>query len=160
TVPEDTAMAFDGSGSSDNVGIVSYVWKFMDVTPQILMGVNPTYAFTAPGIYSVTLTVSDTAGNSAVDEVIITVLTPEERTQRLIETIESWKLPKGTKNSLTSKLKEAIHLLNIGKEKGAIMKLTDFISQVESLLNSNRLTLEQANYLITEAEGIINNIQE
>jgi beta propeller repeat protein len=158
TVPEDTLVAFDGSGSSDNVGIVSYVWMFWDGAPQILSGKNPTYTFATPGTYLVTLKVSDAAGNNAADEVTITVLTPKERTQRLIETIETWKLSTGTEASLTSKLKGAIHLLNLGNEKGAIRKLTDFISQVEAL-KGNRLTLEQANYLISEAEGIINNIQ-
>jgi beta propeller repeat protein len=159
TLPEDKLVTFDGSGSSDNVGIVSYVWKFTDVTPQILTGKNPTYTFTAPGIYPVTLTVSDAAGNDASDEVIIKVLTPEERTQILIETIETWKLPAGVEMSLKMKLKAAIHLLNVGNEIGAIHKLMDFISHVEAI-KDNLLTLEQANYLIAEAQGIINQIQK
>ncbi|MEM2130611.1 MAG: PKD domain-containing protein, partial [Candidatus Bathyarchaeia archaeon] len=34
TVNEDTTMVFDGSGSSDNKGIVSYVWTFTDVVQK------------------------------------------------------------------------------------------------------------------------------
>jgi len=74
TVNEDTPMKFDGSASSDNIGIVSYTWMFMDMTPQTLTGVNPTYTFTIPGVYTVTLTVRDAAGNYATDTTLITVL--------------------------------------------------------------------------------------
>jgi PKD repeat protein len=159
TVDEDSLMTFDGSGSSDNVGIVEYLWEFTDGgTPQSLMGVNPTYTFVEPGIYTVTLTVSDAAGNSATDTVTVTVLTPEERAQRLIETIETYDMPQGTKKGLQQQLDEAIHLLNPGNEIGAVHKLMDFINKVEAL-KDKKLTLEQANYLIAEAQGIIDNIQ-
>ena len=74
TVDEDTSVTFDGSGSSDNIGITSYTWNFMDVTPQTLTSVNPTYSFATPGRYTITLEVTDAAGNSATDTVVITVL--------------------------------------------------------------------------------------
>jgi len=74
TVDEDTLVTFDGSGSTDNVGIASYTWTFVDVTPQTLTGVNPTYTFQTPGIYTVTLNVTDAAGNWDTDTVVITVL--------------------------------------------------------------------------------------
>jgi len=74
TVNEDTAMKFDGSGSSDNIGIVGYAWTFMDVTPQTLTSVNPTYTFATPGVYTATLKVRDAAGNYATDTTLITVL--------------------------------------------------------------------------------------
>jgi len=74
TVDPDTLVTFDGSGSSDNIGITSYTWTFMDVTPQTLTSVNPTYTFVTPSTYTVTLKVTDAAGNSATDTVIITVL--------------------------------------------------------------------------------------
>jgi len=74
TVNEDTIVTFDGSGSTDNVGIVNYTWTFMDVTPKNLTGVNPTYTFETPGIYTVTLNVTDAAENWDTDVVVITVL--------------------------------------------------------------------------------------
>ena len=74
TVAEDTLVTFDGSGSSDNVGITNYTWAFMEVTPQTLTGINPTYAFSTPGTYTVTLKVTDAAGNYATDIITITVL--------------------------------------------------------------------------------------
>jgi PKD repeat protein len=72
-VDEDTVVVFDGSGSTDDVGIISHVWTFVDVTPKTLEGENPAYNFTNPGIYVVTLNVSDVGGNSATDSVTVTV---------------------------------------------------------------------------------------
>jgi parallel beta-helix repeat protein len=80
---------------------------------------------------------------------------PVEATQELIETIETWNLHKGTENSLKAKLKVAIHMLDMGKEDGAIRKLTAFINRVE-MLREKTLTNEQADYLIAEAQRIIN----
>ncbi|MFQ5999747.1 MAG: PKD domain-containing protein, partial [Candidatus Bathyarchaeia archaeon] len=74
TVVEDTIVTFNGSGSTDIVGVTSWKWTFTDVTPQILTGENPTYDFTTPGSYVVTLTVEDAAGHTDPDTVTITVL--------------------------------------------------------------------------------------
>ncbi len=81
-------------------------------------------------------------------------LSPMEVTQELIETTESWNLPKGIENSLTSKLDNAIHLLDKGNEKGATHKLMAFINQVEAL-QGKKLANEQVSYLISEAQRII-----
>ncbi len=72
-VDEDTLITFDGSNSSDNVGITNYTWTFIDFTSQTLTGVNPAYIFDTPGSYSVTLNVTDAIGNYDTDIVIITV---------------------------------------------------------------------------------------
>jgi PKD repeat protein len=72
-IDEDTSMTFDGSASTDNIGITSYTWVFFDEAPQTLTGVNPTYTFYAPGVYTVSLTVTDAALNDATDTLIITV---------------------------------------------------------------------------------------
>ncbi len=73
SVDEDSLVTFSGSDSSDNVGIVSYSWTFTDGTPQILTGMNPTYNFTNPGVYTVTLNVTDAEGNWDTDTLLITV---------------------------------------------------------------------------------------
>ena len=74
TVDENTLVTFNGSGSTDNFGITNYTWTFTDVTLQTLTGVNPTYTFTRPATYTVTLNVTDAAGYWAIDTVVITVL--------------------------------------------------------------------------------------
>ncbi|MCU0859509.1 MAG: PKD domain-containing protein, partial [Thermoplasmata archaeon] len=65
---------FDGSGSSDNLGIASYVWTFTDGDDQELTGVSPDYEFLNVGEFEVTLTVTDAAGNSDTDTVTIRVV--------------------------------------------------------------------------------------
>jgi len=74
TVDEDTLVTLDGSGSTDNGNITSYTWTFIDVTPQTLTGVDPTYTFQMSREYTITLNVTDTAGNWDTDTVQITVL--------------------------------------------------------------------------------------
>jgi len=75
-------------------------------------------------------------------------------TQELIETIETWNLLKGTENSLKTKLKVAIHMLDMEKEDGATRKLTAFINRA-GMLGERTLTNEQANELVSEAQRII-----
>ena len=84
--------------------------------------------------------------------------TPLEVLEELIETIETWNLRKGTENSLTSKLEGALHLLDMGKGNGAVHKLMAFIRQVEAL-EDKKLTDEQADHLIEEAQRIIDLIK-
>jgi parallel beta-helix repeat protein len=72
----------------------------------------------------------------------------------LIRTVRSWELHKGIENSLTSKLDSAIHLLSKGNGNGAIHKLLDFINQVEAQ-RGKKMTGEQADYLVAEAQKII-----
>jgi PKD repeat protein len=74
TINEGTTVTLNGSASSDNVGIVSFTWTFMDVTPQTLTGQSPTYTFNNPGVYVVTLNVTDAAGNWATATTTVTVL--------------------------------------------------------------------------------------
>jgi len=73
-VTEDTILTLDGSASTDNVAITSYTWKFIDSTLKTLTGMKPTYTFSTPGLYTVTLNVTDAAGNWATDTAIIEVV--------------------------------------------------------------------------------------
>ncbi|MFB6283832.1 MAG: glycosyl hydrolase family 18 protein [Halobacteria archaeon] len=53
---------FDGSSSSDDSGIDSYSWNFGDGSSAT--GVNTTNSYSTSGTYNVTLTVTDTAGQT------------------------------------------------------------------------------------------------
>lgn len=65
-------VSFDGSGSSDPEGaIASYNWDFGDGAGA--SGVAVSHAYTAAGIYTVTLTISDAGGLSASDTALVTV---------------------------------------------------------------------------------------
>ena len=77
--PDQLVMAgevvvFDGSGSYDDVGIVNWTWTFVyDNATVELWGPNPVFTFMIEGVYDVTLTVRDTAGQTSTDTVQITV---------------------------------------------------------------------------------------
>jgi len=79
---------------------------------------------------------------------------PPEIIQRLTETIETWNLANGAKNSLTSKLHAAYCSLDRKNQNASLRQLRTFINQVEAL-RLKKLTREQADYLITEAQRII-----
>ena len=76
TVEAGTLVSFDGSLSSDNVGIVSHVWTFDDGGLWTLPGVSADHTFNAVGVFVVTLTVMDAAGNPGTDTLTVTVQDP------------------------------------------------------------------------------------
>lgn len=78
---------------------------------------------------------------------------------KLTKTVEAWSLPKGTENSLTSKLEAAYHLLNKDNRNAALQQLKAFVKKVEAL-REKKLTSERADYLIAGAQRIINLINE
>ena len=72
-VDQGEPFTFDGSGSTDNVAIISYNWTFMDTSMQTLKGVRPNYTFNKPGSFNVTLNITDKRGNWALDNMTVTV---------------------------------------------------------------------------------------
>ncbi|WP_372910101.1 PKD domain-containing protein [Salinigranum sp.] len=62
-----TEASFDGSASTDNVSVVSYSWDFDGDGVTDTTGVTPSWTYEAAGRYTVTLTVTDPAGNSDTD---------------------------------------------------------------------------------------------
>ena len=73
-VEEGTVVTFNGSQSTDDVGIVNHTWTFHDgIENVILSGVGPVYLFSVPGNFTVTLTVINSAGLEDSDTMIVTV---------------------------------------------------------------------------------------
>ena len=70
-----TLVTMNGSASTDNGAIVSYVWSFFDVMPVELYGMEVSYTFTTDGSYMVTLNVTDAGGNWATDALWVDVFT-------------------------------------------------------------------------------------
>jgi len=72
-VVNGTTVTFDGSGSTDNLGIANHTWTFTDNNTQVLTGVNANYTFYNVGNFSVTLNVSDYSGNWDTDKMWVNV---------------------------------------------------------------------------------------
>ena len=73
TVNEDEIVEFDGSGSYDSSGtIVAYQWDFGDGSPT-KTGQTVSHVYSAPGIYTTTLTVTDEDNNMDMDIAQITI---------------------------------------------------------------------------------------
>jgi len=72
----DEKITFDASGSSDDYGIVSYVWE---IENKIITNETFEHQFKNVGNYTVTLTVEDTYGQKdTISEVIKVIAEPEE----------------------------------------------------------------------------------
>jgi PKD repeat protein len=69
------AVMFDGTGSSDPDGtIVSYDWDFGDGSTGT--GPQPQHAYAAPGVYDVTLTVTDDTGDTSAPATTTATIDP------------------------------------------------------------------------------------
>ncbi len=82
---------FDGSESTDNVDVVNYTWTFDYEGEMRLSGIESSHRFDIPGEYVVTLNVSDTAGNWALNSFNLTVkeevIEPPEKTDHTLTII-------------------------------------------------------------------------
>jgi len=74
TVSKSNPVFFDASGSSDNIGIVTYEWNFGDGSNGT--GITKSHIYNATGVYTVILAVKDVSGNVAFDTIVITVVDP------------------------------------------------------------------------------------
>lgn len=64
-------LAFDGTGSTDNIRVTKYTWKMGDGTTKT--GAQPTHIYNSSGIYTVILTVQDAAGNKASTKITVEI---------------------------------------------------------------------------------------
>ncbi|MBA3044819.1 MAG: PKD domain-containing protein [Candidatus Thermoplasmatota archaeon] len=70
---------FDGTASTDNAAITNYTWAFTyNGTGVLLYGDSPIFVFWTPGVYEVTLTVADAAGNEDTAFMSVQVLKNSE----------------------------------------------------------------------------------
>ena len=73
-IEERDYVYLNGSGSSDDVGVESYIWSFhYDGSEQTLKGASQNFNFKITGKYTVVLTVTDAQGNIGQDELVVTV---------------------------------------------------------------------------------------
>ena len=98
TVDADGTVKFDGSGSSDDSGIVNYTWTFEYRGEKVtLHGPEPDFRFEEEGTYEVTLTVTDEDGNKHESEMYVEVEEPtdskgESGAEKLMRSAGIWIL--------------------------------------------------------------------
>ncbi len=73
TVPVNEEVTLDASASTDNSRVVNYSWDFGDGTSLTVPSPYVTKMWTKDGVYTVTLTVTDVAGNRATARILVTV---------------------------------------------------------------------------------------
>ncbi len=69
------SVSFDASSSSDSDGFISnYLWNFGDTTTG--SGVSTSHVYPSPGIFTISLTVTDNSGSTGTASAIIIVISP------------------------------------------------------------------------------------
>ena len=82
---QGTLVTLDGTDSTDNVGVVGFIWLFAEGSNlKNLLGAEASYQFDIPGEYELELQAWDAAGNVGFDWVIVTV--------NEVGTITPWRL--------------------------------------------------------------------
>lgn len=162
TVPVLTVPAsFSVIATSPAGALVTYATTATDnLTPTPTVSCTKASGTIFPiGATLVSCTATDLAGNtSTIQSFTVTVIiNPLAVTQlnALIAQVNGLSgVPSGTKNSLIVKLNAAKAFLAQGNAAGACGKLTDFITEVNSLAGKKKLTGAQANSLRTAAQII------
>jgi len=131
TVLVQEAVPFDGSKSSDPDGsITHWNWDFGDNSPTAI-GILASHAYAQPGQYTVTLTVTDNDGGTAVDQSLVVVKAPITAVGDLIANVNS-SITGNQQNSLLSKLNSVLDSLKKKNDGAAINKLMSFIEEVNA----------------------------
>ena len=79
TMEASSLVELNGSGSTDNVGVVEYVWTYIYIGKDFtLYGSIKEIYFHEVGDYNITLTIRDEAGNNGTDTVMVRVIPLDE----------------------------------------------------------------------------------
>jgi hypothetical protein len=117
--------------------------------------------FVNNGIYDIAFKSVDKLGNEEVTQTVKMKVQMEASVMvdYLLNSLDTFEIQQGIKNSLTSKLENVLDSLKKENKKSAANQLTAFIHEVEAQ-SEKSLTKEQAEQLKLEAEEIIKAINQ
>ena len=112
-------VTFTGSNSTDDVGVVDYLWDFMD-GGNVSAEADPTYTFTTAGTYDVVFTVTDAGGLTDTDTITIIVTDPNTN-------LPPVSIPEATPESGDAPLEVTFTGSNSTDDVGVVSYLWDFM---------------------------------
>ena len=120
------------------------------------------HVYSAPGMFTVGVCVTDKDSGAGCDSTMINVLTPEEALENLGDDIDDLEtmaiLTTGQANALTQKTAGATNKLDMGNKVAALNQLMAFINQVNALVTGGVLTPSEGQTLIDQVNLIIDSI--
>ena len=151
--PNKTVIANTASGvTAVNLGTP----KASDNCPGVKFTNNAPSTFPL-GVTTVKWKATDASGNTKTASQTVTVLTPAQGIQNIINKINNLNLPDGVQTSLTAPLNNAIKILtddNPNNDKAVCGKLDAFINEVNAKEKNGSLTATQATKLRQLANAI------
>ena len=151
---------FDPSAADTAAGFLYSYDCTNDGTFEVSDTTAATYscAYPASGAFTARGRIQDKDGGFTDYTVGITVLTPRQGTEGLIEQVQALilgRLNSGQGNALIAKLEAAIGQLDRGNINAAINQLESFVNQVNDLIDTGVLPPEEGQPLIDAANQII-----
>jgi hypothetical protein len=135
------------------------------VQPLTLVGSAFTlsHGYTAPGIYTVTVTINDDDGGVGIGQASVAVQSPQQAIGSLLTSIagltDVGALSPGNAQALGATLKAALDRLDAGNARAAAGQLRAFINQTNALVPAGNLSSEQGQALVNTVLRIIRAIQ-
>jgi hypothetical protein len=155
--PNDLLQFFGSFTDPGTLDTHTIMWDFGDGT-TFNGNLTPTHAYVLPGIYNITLTVTDDEGGIGIAIIEITVEDSKDigdLIRELIESVYDMNLHKGLENALVSKLKNALKSFEKGNYRAAVNQISAFLRHVNAQ-RGKKIPENGANELIDSSMEIIN----
>lgn len=164
TVSTNTTFSDPGLTDSPWTYVITWGDTSMDSgsTSNQSAAIVESHVYSAPGMFTVGVCVTDKDSGVGCDSTMITVLTPEEALENLgtdIDDLETMAvLTTGQANALTQKTAAATNKLDMGNKVAALNQLNAFINHVNALVTGGVLTPSEGQTLIDQVNLIIDSI--
>jgi hypothetical protein len=158
-VTTQQSLTFTGTYTDDGSAVdTSYTasWNFGDGNSSAPTappaGLTASHPYSAPGIYTATLTVKDDDGIAGSAATTVTVLSPQQAIAKIVGVVQGLgDLGAGQKNSLQVKLNAAADSYQRGDAGAACNQMNAFVNEVDADQKSGHLTTAEMGRLTDAA---------